>query len=700
MAASIDGILPENLATSASTCKVLVVGAGGIGCELLKNLVLTGFKTIVVIDLDTIDVSNLNRQFLFQKRHVGKSKAQVAKESVLAFNPDVCIEAKHDSIMNPEYNRDFFKQFTLVLNALDNRAARNHVNRMCLAADVPLVESGSAGYLGQVTVIKKGKTECYECHPAPPQKSFPGCTIRNTPSEPIHCIVWGKHLFNQLFGEEDPDQDVSPDTADPEAAGDAGQQAVERIPTMEDGNVHRESTREWAQQNGYNAAKLFKKFFYEDIKYLLSMEKLWQKRRPPTPLDWNDLPDTGGSSKNESGVLRDQRQLSLRECAKMFEESLADLQVQAKERGELAWDKDDTAAMDFVASTANIRAHIFGIPMKTRFDIKSMAGNIIPAIATTNAVIAGLIVIEALKVLSNRMDQCKTVYMARVPNARKKLLVPCVLIPPNPDCYVCADKPEVTVKLNTNTTTVRVFQDKILKAALGMIAPDVEIQDGKGTILISSDEGETDDNMHRMLSEFHIIGGSRLKADDFLQNFELIVNIQFEESLEDEAEFEVIGKVPVADKEAEAKTDSTHIKNQSDAQTEAHDQVSSTNGSTDVAGTSQDAVDDDDDLIIMEDEDDDDAVREAEVAAGNGKIETTMDEGDGDATSVSLKRKLPSDVDEVSTTVEGAPSSKKARVISSQSNNDAADCEDDDDILEVMEGVEEDRIEEVVVLDD
>ena len=78
------------------------------------------------------------------------------------------------------------------------------------------VESGTAGYLGQVTVIRKGKTECYECTPKPHQKTFPGCTIRNTPSEPIHCIVWSKHLFNQLFGESDPDEDVSPDNEDPE----------------------------------------------------------------------------------------------------------------------------------------------------------------------------------------------------------------------------------------------------------------------------------------------------------------------------------------------------------------------------------------------------------------------------------------------------------------------------------------------------
>jgi len=104
-------------------------------------------------------------------------------------------------IVNPlpsfstDYGVSFFKKFDLVLSALDNRAARNHVNRMCLNADVPLIESGTAGYNGQVELIKRGLTQCYECTPKDKQRSFPGCTIRNTPSEPIHCIVWAKHLF-------------------------------------------------------------------------------------------------------------------------------------------------------------------------------------------------------------------------------------------------------------------------------------------------------------------------------------------------------------------------------------------------------------------------------------------------------------------------------------------------------------------------
>lgn len=495
-----------------------------------------------MIDLDTIDVSNLNRQFLFQKQHVGRSKAEVSRESALRFNPKANIKAYHDSITTSKYGVPFYQKFTLVMNALDNRAARNHVNRMCLAAGVPLVESGTAGYLGQVTVIKKGVTECYECQPKPAQKTFPGCTIRNTPSEPIHCIVWAKHLFNQLFGEADPDEDVSPDSADPEQVGDAGQSAME-ADANDAGNVSRVSTRAWASSHNYDAKKLFGKLFDDDIKYLLSMDKLWEKRRRPTPLNWENMPEADVIEDGE-GLIQDQRPWTITQCRDVMASAVASLHKRLAglpEGDDLVWDKDDKDSMDFVTACANIRAHIFGIPQKTRFDVKSMAGNIIPAIATTNAIIAGLIVLEAMKILQGRFKDCKTVYLNRRPNPKKRLLVPCVLDKPNPKCYVCSEKPEVSVRLNVEKVTVKVLEDRILKSALNMIAPDVELCDGKGTILISSEEGETEANNDKLLKDFGIQEGTRLNCDDFLQNYTLVVNVIHSEKLEEGAEFEVIG---------------------------------------------------------------------------------------------------------------------------------------------------------------
>lgn len=599
------GSLRKELADSLSTCKVLVVGAGGIGCELLKNLVLTGFKNIEVIDLDTIDVSNLNRQFLFQKKHVGKSKAQVARESALQFCPTVNITAYHDSIMNPDYNVEFFRKFMLVMNALDNRAARNHVNRMCLAADIPLIESGTAGYLGQVTVIKKGMTECYECQPKPTQKTFPGCTIRNTPSEPVHCIVWAKYLFNQLFGEEDADQEVSPDTADPEASWNPEDTAARATASEKDGDIKRVSTKEWARSTGYDAVKLFNKLFKDDIMYLLTMDKLWKTRKAPTPLDWQQLEKSACPQEVSVGSgLKDQQVLGVWGLCQLFQHSVETLSSQLQEKGEgaeLVWDKDDPPAMDFVTAAANLRMHIFSMNMKSRFDVKSMAGNIIPAIATTNAIIAGLIVLEGLKILSGELESCRTIFLNKCPNLRKKLLVPCVLDPPCSNCYVCASKPEVTVKLNVLKTTVLSLQDRILKERFGMVAPDVQIEDGKGTILISSEEGETETNNCKFLADFGIRNGSRLQVDDFLQDYTLLVNVLHTEELERDVEFEVVGEAP--DKAPPPQTTQPEVN-------------SIANGNKDSAqpSTSSKAPSEDDDVMIVDSDEEEEASSSAATA--------------------------------------------------------------------------------------
>ncbi|GJQ76990.1 Nhe1 [Trypoxylus dichotomus] len=492
----------EAVNTPRSSISILVVGAGGIGCEILKNLALSGFKNIEIIDLDTIDVSNLNRQFLFRKEHVGLPKAEVARNTVLNYNPSLNVKAYHDSITTSDYGVNFYKNFDLVLNALDNRTARNHVNRMCLAADVPLIESGTSGYTGQVELIKKGYTQCYECQPKPPQKSFPGCTIRNTPSEPVHCIVWAKHLFNQLFGEADPDQDVSPDTADPELAADAGKLALNA-----DGlEIQRRSTNLWAKEVKYNPEKLFNKFFHDDIKYLLSMENLWKKRKPPKPLTWAEAASHEGDIQEvdaESNPKVEEMQVwNLSKCS-----------------------KDHKHGMDFVTACANIRAHVFAIDQKSRFEVKSIAGNIVPAIATTNAIAAGLVVLHAFRVLGKEYEKCPPIYIRQKSSSAKTVLMTeSMLIKANPNCYVCTDKPSVNVSVNVKKMTVKEFETEVLKNSLNMIAPDALLE-GKNMVVISSEEGETDMNNDKTLEQIGILDGSILKVDDFVQNYELTIYI-------------------------------------------------------------------------------------------------------------------------------------------------------------------------------
>ncbi|XP_017053395.1 SUMO-activating enzyme subunit 2 [Drosophila ficusphila] len=632
MAAAIDGVFPSTLQELVKKSKVLVVGAGGIGCEVLKNLVLSGFSDIEIIDLDTIDLSNLNRQFLFHREHVGKSKARVARESALSFNPDAKIIAYHDSVTSTDYGVNFFKKFDVVLSALDNRAARNHVNRMCLNADVPLIESGTAGYNGQVELIKRGLTQCYECTPKAKQRSFPGCTIRNTPSEPIHCIVWAKHLFNQLFGESLEDEDISPDAADPdakekgEAGGDTGpktdgkdtennEESKEEKEAKEDtanGNVVRINTREWAKDCNYDAGKLFNKFFNEDITYLLRMSNLWKTRKAPVPVQWDTLLSEGSSGDQKDVAKQHHKVWSIEECAHVFAQSLKELSANfLKLEGDdtLAWDKDDQPAMDFVAACANVRSHIFNIERKSRFEIKSMAGNIIPAIATTNAITAGISVMRAFKVLEAKLDQCKAVYARLRPNARNHFLVPDALLPgPNPNCYVCARDPAITLKIDTKRIRIRELRDEVLVKTLNMLNPDVTVQ-SNGSILISSEEGETEDNEGKLLSELNIVDGVILKCDDFFQNYELSIIISHFDAERDQPLFEVVADAsqlkPKEEQKKEAeeerKDEPKTAKKRSANGGDSKDEGPSTSKRS--RPTEVDEDDDDDCLVIEEDED-------------------------------------------------------------------------------------------------
>lgn len=573
--------------------KLLVVGAGGIGCELLKNLAMTGFQDIEVIDLDTIDVTNLNRQFLFQKQHVGKSKAMVATETINTFNPDMTVKPHHGNVMDTTYNIAYFEKFQLVLNALDNVAARNHVNRMCLAADVPLIESGTKGYLGQVTVIKKG-SECYECQPKPAEKTYPVCTIRNTPSLPIHCIVWAKFLFSQLFGKADDENDVTPDTNDPESAANAGGDSDPAAAAVADGAAaaaaapKRKTVRMYAEETGYNAKKLFTKLFHDDVMTLLSMEKLWETRKKPRPLDADNLPDTTGAS-HDANALDEQREWTMKECRAKFEASVTVLCERVKS-GDLEWDKDDQEAMDFVTAVSNLRAHIYAIPQKSRFDVKSMAGKIIPAIATTNAVIAGLIVMEAFKVLRGAFEECRTVFLSHTPGSRGRILTPMKLQPPNKKCWACMDRPKMSIKCDTNAKTIGWLYNDIIKKHLNCVEFDLNFG-SKGIFSGEDDEEDMVPKRKHMfpktLAQMEIKDYSVLKLFDTSRGeWSMDITILHVDGLED---FEVVGDVAgQLEKQAE-----TSKANQASS-------VLAKRKREDDAETVPEVDDDDDDLEILD----------------------------------------------------------------------------------------------------
>lgn len=193
-------------------CKVLVIGAGGLGCEMVTNLALCGFADIHVIDMDTIDVSNLNRQFLFRQKDVGRSKAETAAEFVMSRVKGVRVTPYFGKIQDKD--EAYYMQFNIIICGLDSVEARRWINATLVnmvdednpESLKPLIDGGTEGFKGQARVILPTITSCYECSldMLHRQVVYPICTIANTPRLPEHCIEWASELeWPRVFGGTD-----------------------------------------------------------------------------------------------------------------------------------------------------------------------------------------------------------------------------------------------------------------------------------------------------------------------------------------------------------------------------------------------------------------------------------------------------------------------------------------------------------------
>jgi adenylyltransferase/sulfurtransferase len=142
--------------------RVLVVGAGALGNEVLKNLALVGLGRILVVDLDRVEPANLTRSVLFRAGDRGRPKAEVAAEAIRGLNPDIEVTAIPGNVIT-EVGLGVFRDVDVVIGCLDNREARLWVNRSCWKMATPWIDGGIQEINGVVKIFTPPHGACYEC---------------------------------------------------------------------------------------------------------------------------------------------------------------------------------------------------------------------------------------------------------------------------------------------------------------------------------------------------------------------------------------------------------------------------------------------------------------------------------------------------------------------------------------------------------
>ena len=445
-------IYGQEFVKKIQSLNLFLVGAGAVGCEYLKILALMGVgaqnnSKVTVTDNDCIENSNLNRQFLFRKEHIGKSKSLIACEEVKKINPDFNCESLQIEVREETediFDENFYKKQNFVLIAVDNVKARNYLNNQCTYHRVNLIECGTLGENASSKLIIPFVSEEYSGSENSINQKIGMCTIRNLPSLIEHCIEWSKDKFFEYFNNnirllknfiENPTEFF---------LNNDGNDLYEKL-------IYIKNYLEILKSKSFDKCLNFaKRIFYLNFKkqindtlvlnppdkLLENGTKFWKgSNRLPHIIEYNPDDETNyyyieyfsylladslnipynNDTKYKKEFLKENeisisdelylditKQIYLEEKLKRIEEIKSELlRLYSEEISKEKLDKiheqlfekdhDENHQVDFLYISSNLRASNFNIDFCSRDKVKFISGNIVPSIPTTTSSIVGFI---------------------------------------------------------------------------------------------------------------------------------------------------------------------------------------------------------------------------------------------------------------------------------------------------------------------
>lgn len=413
-----------NLKPINASPKILIVGAGGIGCEIVKSLAIAGYINMTILDFDTVSLSNLSRQFFYSEKDIGIEKAKALVSNAKLLYPNLNIVGLFMNVLGPDFSLPFVENFDFVFCAVDNIAARRKVNQMCVLTQTMMIDCASSGKFAQSVPVVPYRSGCYDCSPgAEPSGPKITCTIRSTPENFEHCAAWAFHLFTSMFS-----ADTSKETSSNNNNGDNNENTANQ---SKDIIVVDENESP------------FKVVFVDRIKELQGNTEMWKHRNPPSIVDIDAEP-------SQDPISRPRDVWSDEESVSVFKYAANELRQIKKSNPESvkSFDKDNSLHLAFTTAASNLQARAFSIEKRcSMFDAKGLVSVVEPALATTNSTISGIAIVQMERMLRYATSQhsgeennadyklIKSVWMAHDPNGPR--LSPASLDKPNPKCPVC-----------------------------------------------------------------------------------------------------------------------------------------------------------------------------------------------------------------------------------------------------------------------